>query len=324
MSMKLKSSNRITKPKNSDNNSQISNNAFMIDDSNSESNFPNIRRRISKACNYCRQRKIKCNGNSPCLNFKNHHIDCIYSNTIRKKKKQTTKKLTLQDLEKRINKMDSKFEFLNEKLTAILSILNERNINTDSGDSNKREQKMKMEKYKDNDGILSSDDEVENEDEDEDENDENDEGYDELEDPQLLSPLSNVSNSESLSSLEFNQNHQQGSDNFIQTTNDTSNYNTDQNEIIPWGGISGVNYTLNSYQYDNTFTNPSTSTSTSTSTNNSISSGPPTAATTTTTSTSFDFNNVNALDKKLNYFYSEVPLIGVQLDNNYDGINDCF
>lgn len=177
MSYKLKS-HKIEKPE-------------AIDDNmNNSDTYPIVRRRISKACNYCRQRKIKCNGNSPCLNCKNHQIECTYSKTIRKKKKPTTKKLTLQDLEKRMNKMDSKFELLNDKLTSILSILSKNNLTEDTSKS-----------INNNESIMSSEDEESEEDEEEDYEDEV-QSIDESNN--LQSPLSNYSSSNSEISNEYN------------------------------------------------------------------------------------------------------------------------
>ncbi|KAH3677111.1 hypothetical protein WICMUC_001866 [Wickerhamomyces mucosus] len=88
------------------------------------------RKRISKACNYCRQRKIKCDGNPlGCQNCKNHSMGCVYSKTTRKKRskvisKEKDKKLTVQDLEKRIDAMDDRFFQLNDKLNKIMKLLN--------------------------------------------------------------------------------------------------------------------------------------------------------------------------------------------------------
>ena len=88
-----------------------------------------VRRRISKACNYCRQRKIKCDGSSPCTNCHSHQIDCVYTKTITKKKRaQPAKKLTLHDLEKRVNKMQSQMDTMNSTLSAILKVLNDRKL----------------------------------------------------------------------------------------------------------------------------------------------------------------------------------------------------
>jgi hypothetical protein len=100
-------------------NDRISKNIEKPNNSDSSS----LRRRIPKACNYCRQRKIKCNGDSPCLNCVNHKIDCVYSKTVRKRKRQQVKKLSLQDLNKRANKLDQKFEILSNQMSKILALL---------------------------------------------------------------------------------------------------------------------------------------------------------------------------------------------------------
>ena len=41
------------------------------------------RRRITQACDYCRSKKIKCEGCVPCMNCKNHNVTCTY--TVEKK-----------------------------------------------------------------------------------------------------------------------------------------------------------------------------------------------------------------------------------------------
>lgn len=86
------------------------------------------RRRISKACNYCRQRKIKCNGEMPCSNCDNHSIECVYTKTMTKKKRVPVKKLTIQDVEKKVTIMESKLDTLNEVLSSILTVLNEKRL----------------------------------------------------------------------------------------------------------------------------------------------------------------------------------------------------
>ncbi|CCH41231.1 hypothetical protein BN7_768 [Wickerhamomyces ciferrii] len=162
-----------------------------MSDTGNES-YPTIRRRISKACNYCRQRKIKCNGSSPCLNCKNHHIECAYSKTIRKKKKTTTKKLTLQELEKRVNKMDQKFDLLNDKVSMILELLSKNGIKQHS--HNHKESEIKQVEQATTSELVSSDEEYEEDEELEQEDHEH-----------VLSPLSEYSqstNSDSISSNE--------------------------------------------------------------------------------------------------------------------------
>lgn len=247
---KLKSNNnnnRIEKPK-------FESEQTIIDNMNG-SDYPIVRRRISKACNYCRQRKIKCNGNTPCLNCKNHQIECTYSKTIRKKKKPTTKKLTLQDLEKRMNKMDSKFELLNDKLTSILSILSKNNLT----EGTKTEIKDDDNNIENDAGIISSEDE---EDYDEDEDDQ--QSIDD-ESQHLQSPLSNYSSSES-SSIN-NEYNMESAPQLINSTNIDQNFipqlsggynilGNDQFENNNGSGISGFDLGLghldnkNNYLYD--------------------------------------------------------------------------
>lgn len=304
---KLKTSNRIEKPTTMDSTSSSSSVLSAV-----SGNYPIVRRRISKACNYCRQRKIKCNGNTPCLNCKNHQIECTYSKTIRKKKKQTTKKLTLQDLEKRMNKMDQKFDLLNEQLSTVLNILADNKLGLKNHGS--KSNKVKQEQIDESASITSSDEDEEDNYEDEElEDDEDildehpDEAYEEQEDhdefihqqqPQLpqhnyLSPLSNSSHSESVSSNDsndFNYNYVDSS------ANGLNNFNTQgfDASIVP---TLGGSYTLDN-AYDN------------------MNLGNMGTVTSSNGNGAFEFNN---LDSKLNgYLYSEVPIVlnGSQLDNN--------
>lgn len=312
---KLKSNNKIEKLTMMDQSSSISTSASI----SADGLYPIVRRRISKACNYCRQRKIKCNGNTPCLNCKNHQIECTYSKTIRKKKKQTTKKLTLQDLEKRMNKMDQKFDFLNEQMTSILTILSENKLNiksksSDHNNNSSKSGKVKHEHLEETSELVTSEEEEEDEEEEEEEmdedeyEDEDDQQGQDLDDDELtsqlaedqhhnyLSPLSNISNNESISSTsdsnDFNYNYnatntpglnnftnsQIADANLIPIGGSTSGYALDQQAMgsVPqFGGING------SAQVGNG-------------------------------NGAFDFGG---LDNKLNYLYSDVPLMS-QMDQN--------
>lgn len=134
-------------------------------------NSENIRRRIPKACNYCRQRKIKCDGDSPCVNCINHKIDCVYSKTIKKRKKNSIKKLSLQDLDKRINKLDSNFEHINKQLIKIMKILKKNELNE------LNEHNKETEEFDESNEDYDDDDEEEEEEEIDEEEDNDDDDY---------------------------------------------------------------------------------------------------------------------------------------------------
>ena len=51
-----------------------------------ESPSPNFR--IPKACQECRQRKIKCNGENPCKTCQLRRAPCVYREVIRQRKKK--------------------------------------------------------------------------------------------------------------------------------------------------------------------------------------------------------------------------------------------
>ncbi|KAI5247300.1 hypothetical protein E4T43_02274 [Aureobasidium subglaciale] len=50
---------------------------------NSRPGSVRVRPRTSRACNVCRARKVKCDGNLPCRKCANSHVDCIYPGTVK-------------------------------------------------------------------------------------------------------------------------------------------------------------------------------------------------------------------------------------------------
>ena len=64
------------------------------------------RRRIIQACDYCRSKKIKCEGCTPCTNCANHNITCIY--TVEKKQPIVRRgHKYIEQLEDRLANMES-------------------------------------------------------------------------------------------------------------------------------------------------------------------------------------------------------------------------
>lgn len=73
------------------------------------------RDRVAKACEYCRKKKIKCNGQTPCSNCKG---ECIYLINERKPRKRVTKPKseTVQALDDRLGRLEKLLLSLTAKL----------------------------------------------------------------------------------------------------------------------------------------------------------------------------------------------------------------
>lgn len=70
------------------------------------------RDRVSKACQFCRKKKIKCDGDQPCANCRNSaHAECIYPTESerkpRAKKPKSAKSQSIMDLDNRLAKLES-------------------------------------------------------------------------------------------------------------------------------------------------------------------------------------------------------------------------
>ncbi|SZF05698.1 unnamed protein product [Blumeria hordei] len=52
---------------------------------------PSKRRRISRACDECRKRKVKCDGKSPCVNCASYRFDCSYYKPSNRQKRPSRK-----------------------------------------------------------------------------------------------------------------------------------------------------------------------------------------------------------------------------------------
>ncbi|CDK28604.1 unnamed protein product [Kuraishia capsulata CBS 1993] len=81
------------------------------------------RARTAKACDYCRKKKIKCDGTSPCSNCTSYETECSYTyvtkkRTTKRKRPNTSKNKNVQELEKRLGKMESLIEQLVFKISA--------------------------------------------------------------------------------------------------------------------------------------------------------------------------------------------------------------
>ena len=51
---------------------------FEYADQGDQDNAEYKRRRIARACDLCRRRKIKCDGRLPCSHCKNYNSECVY------------------------------------------------------------------------------------------------------------------------------------------------------------------------------------------------------------------------------------------------------
>ncbi|EPS44284.1 hypothetical protein H072_1723 [Dactylellina haptotyla CBS 200.50] len=88
------------------------------------------RRRIARACDQCRKKKIKCDGKTPaCTHCQNYHTECIF--TLVEKKRQPPKGAKyIEGLENRLGRMES--------LLKLSGILPEFDSKTDLGTLEKR------------------------------------------------------------------------------------------------------------------------------------------------------------------------------------------
>jgi hypothetical protein len=79
-----------------------------------ESGRPYKRTRVSRACEACRTKKIKCEGSKPsCENCRANGLECVYTESRRKPK---AKKPTAGDIESRLGRLETMIETLNERL----------------------------------------------------------------------------------------------------------------------------------------------------------------------------------------------------------------
>lgn len=79
---------------------------------------PSKRQKIKKACDNCRNRKIKCDGEQPCGRCHSSGTRCLYTHVEKKRTvtKKADKASTIQNLNQRMNKMESLITTLIDKL----------------------------------------------------------------------------------------------------------------------------------------------------------------------------------------------------------------
>jgi hypothetical protein len=51
-----------------------------------------------RACNSCRQRKVKCNGRIPCLSCSTSQLSCVYSQSINRRGPKVSKRVPRSDI----------------------------------------------------------------------------------------------------------------------------------------------------------------------------------------------------------------------------------
>jgi len=64
------------------------------------------KRRITRACDLCRRRKIKCDGSHPCASCSHSNADCTFSDQPKKRQPQKGQRY-IETLEKRLERMES-------------------------------------------------------------------------------------------------------------------------------------------------------------------------------------------------------------------------
>ncbi|KAA8917093.1 hypothetical protein TRICI_000765 [Trichomonascus ciferrii] len=77
------------------------------------------RPRVSRACEGCRTRKIKCDGEKPgCGNCRAHDLECVYTESIRKiKARKTGSTAGLNELEERLERLEGLLDSINSRLS---------------------------------------------------------------------------------------------------------------------------------------------------------------------------------------------------------------
>ncbi|ODQ80432.1 hypothetical protein BABINDRAFT_161371 [Babjeviella inositovora NRRL Y-12698] len=98
-------------------------------DQRDDGDNPKKRLRISQACDYCRKKKIKCDGNNLCQNCANFKITCLYTHVEKKRQansatKKSSSSKSVTELGNRLSKMESLMELLVSKLDGTVKIPN--------------------------------------------------------------------------------------------------------------------------------------------------------------------------------------------------------
>ncbi|ODV97788.1 hypothetical protein PACTADRAFT_288 [Pachysolen tannophilus NRRL Y-2460] len=97
------------------------------------------RSRISKACDYCRKKKVKCNGSSPCRSCTTSQVECTYTHVPKKRTPRVQKNSnakTIKELENRLGNMESLMQKLVNKLEGSDKNLATGNSSGSNGNSN--------------------------------------------------------------------------------------------------------------------------------------------------------------------------------------------
>lgn len=78
------------------------------------------RRRIAKACDYCRKKKIKCDGQTPCTNCNTNSVECYYAATESKKpiRRPNSNARTLKDVDAKINRLEALMYTMLERINS--------------------------------------------------------------------------------------------------------------------------------------------------------------------------------------------------------------
>ncbi|KAK6462970.1 hypothetical protein DFJ63DRAFT_334542 [Scheffersomyces coipomensis] len=111
------------------------------------------RLRTKTACDYCRKRKTKCNGDSPCASCIYYKRDCIYTYVPKARKKRVTKQHTAPPSMKKYN--PNSLQGLNNRLSALETLLTRLVTKLDTGSGPLSKDLMSLDKKGDEEETLS-------------------------------------------------------------------------------------------------------------------------------------------------------------------------
>jgi len=75
--------------------------------------------RTAKACDFCKQKKLKCDGQNPCIRCQKNMMNCVYTHVERPKRitrKRSSKKAAINNLDTRIGKLEELLSTLVSKI----------------------------------------------------------------------------------------------------------------------------------------------------------------------------------------------------------------
>ncbi|CAH2351193.1 hypothetical protein CLIB1423_03S00958 [[Candida] railenensis] len=140
------------------------------------------RKRVTTACEFCRRRKVKCDGNNPCINCTQNRIQCHYAVVppVKKLSKPATKKKAshgqrLQTIDERLEKLENLLSSFIRTMTPKQNEIDNENVSFD------REQMHEKEHNEVDIEGVEGDEENDDDDEGEDVSDEDDEDDEENE-----------------------------------------------------------------------------------------------------------------------------------------------